>query len=130
MIFGIGSDIVQISRIQKIYAQFSNRFLAKHFHATEIETFQTLPDHKKIPFLAKRFAAKEAMAKALGTGFSNNIKLKEIYVANNTLGKPSIQLDGNAAIFFNSLSKSTPKVHLSLSDEISYAIAFVVVEIL
>lgn len=128
MISGIGSDIVEINRIKKIYEQFGERFLNKHFHQYEIDAFNNLSKKKQIPFLAKRFAAKEAMAKAMGTGFINQIKLKEIYVKNNAAGKPNINLDGETSIFFQALNKRTQKVHLSLSDEISYAIAFVIIE--
>lgn len=128
MIIGIGSDIVQIPRVQRLYTQFQARFLDKCFHPSEIETFHTLSENKQISFLAKRFAAKEAVAKAFGTGFDGNVKLNQIYVVNSKSGKPEIRLDGETAVFFEAMHQGPKKLHLSLSDEITYAIAFVVIE--
>jgi holo-[acyl-carrier protein] synthase len=128
MILGIGIDIVQINRIQKIYSHFGQRFLDKYFHTYEIEEFNTLTKGKQIPFLAKRFAAKEAVAKAFGTGFVGGVQLKQIYVFRTKSGKPEVRLDGDTAVFFETLYLGPKKIHLSLSDEVSYAIAFVMIE--
>lgn len=130
MILGMGADIVQIDRIEAIYKRFPDRFLNKYFHPSEIEQFNKLSEPKKIPFLAKRFAAKEAVAKAFHTGFTENVRLKQIYVHRSRLGKPEIRLDGETAVFFETLYLGPKKIHLSLSDEVAYAIAFVVIEVL
>lgn len=130
MILGIGTDIVQIDRINAIYKRFSDRFLTKYFHPLEIEQFNKLAESKKVPFLAKRFAAKEAVAKAFSTGFTENVRLKQIYVCRGKLGKPEVRFDGETAVFFETLHLGPKKIHLSLSDEVAYAIAFVVIETL
>lgn len=128
MILGVGTDIVQIERIKKVYERFTDRFLQKCFHASEVKEFDQTAFAQKIPFLAKRFAAKEAVAKAFGTGFVDHVRLSQIYVVRNKLGKPEVRLDGETAVFFETLHLGPKKIHLSLSDEISYAIAFVIIE--
>jgi holo-[acyl-carrier protein] synthase len=128
MILGVGTDIVQIERIQKVYDQFSERFLKKYFHPSEVMDFEDAAPAQKIPFLAKRFAAKEAVAKAFGTGFVDQVRLSQIYVIRNKAGKPEVRLDGDTAVFFETLYSGPKKIHLSLSDEVAYAIAFVIIE--
>lgn len=128
MILGIGTDVVQIERIRKVYDQFSDRFLKKCFHSSEVKEFNKAPVAQKIPFLAKRFAAKEAVAKAFGTGFVDHVRLSQIYVVRNKMGKPEVRLDGETAVFFETLYLGPKKIHLSLSDEVAYAIAFVIIE--
>lgn len=130
MILGTGTDIVQIERIRQVYSRFKTRFLDKWFHEKEIEEFNQLPEHQQVPFLAKRFAAKEALAKAFGTGFNESVRLKQIYVVKNKLGKPEIRLDGETAVYFETLHLGPKRIHLSLSDEVSYAIALVIIETL
>lgn len=128
MILGVGTDIVQIERIQKVYDRFSDRFLKKCFHPLEVKEFDKTATAHKIPFLAKRFAAKEAVAKAFGTGFVDHVRLPQIYVVKNKAGKPEVRLDGETAVFFETLYLGPKKIHLSLSDEVAYAIAFVMIE--
>jgi holo-[acyl-carrier protein] synthase len=128
MILGVGTDIVEIERITKVYERFPDRFLQKCFHSSEVKEFELCSPAQKIPFLAKRFAAKEALAKALGTGFIEHVRLSQIYVVRNKLGKPEVRLDGDTAVFFETLHLGPKKIHLSLSDEVSYAIAFVIIE--
>jgi holo-[acyl-carrier protein] synthase len=130
MILGVGTDVVQIERIRKVYEQFSDRFLKKCFHTSEIKEFNKAPSSQKISFLAKRFAAKEAVAKAFGTGFIDHVRLSQIYVVRNKMGKPEVRLDGETAVFFETLYLGPKKIHLSLSDEVAYAIAFVIIETL
>lgn len=130
MILGVGTDIVEIERITKVYERFPDRFLQKCFHSSEVKEFELCSPAQKIPFLAKRFAAKEALAKALGTGFIEHVRLSQIYVVRNKLGKPEVRLDGDTAVFFETLHLGPKKIHLSLSDEVSYAIAFVIIETL
>ncbi len=128
MILGIGSDIVSIQRIEKTYQQFKERFLNKAFHPYEIDQFHGLLPRLQIAFLAKRFAAKEAFAKALGTGFFENCILKQIYVYKHKSGQPEIRLDGETSVFFEAWSQGPKKIHLSLSDDAGQALAFVVIE--
>jgi holo-[acyl-carrier protein] synthase len=128
MILGVGTDIVQIERIQKVYDQFPDRFLKKCFHPSEVKEFEEAAAAQKVPFLAKRFAAKEAVAKAFGTGFFDHVRWPQIYVVRNKAGKPEVRLDGETAVFFETLYLGPKKIHLSLSDEVAYAIAFVIIE--
>ena len=95
-IFGIGTDIVNINRLAKKFGKKSNRFKNKIFSLNEI-SYCNKKKHSMASF-AKRFAAKEAFTKALGTGFGNGISLKNIEVINNKFGKPSIKLHGNLPI--------------------------------
>jgi holo-[acyl-carrier protein] synthase len=111
-----------------VYNQFPDRFLRKCFNIEEIEEFNQISKVQQMGFLAKRFAAKEAVAKAFGTGFTENVKLSQIYVVRNKLGKPEVRLDGETAVFFETLYLGPKKIHLSLSDEVAYAIAFVMIE--
>jgi holo-[acyl-carrier protein] synthase len=120
MIIGIGTDIVQINRIEELYKKFGERFLHKNYHELEIEIFHQLNSRKKISFLAKRFAGKEAVAKALGSGIGN-LRFKEIAIINDELGAPIVK------IFNKSLSTSKHKIHISLSDDYPNALAFVVI---
>ena len=96
-IFGIGTDIVNIKRIEKSIRMNGNRFKNKIFTKKEI----LYCENKKNPasFYAKRFAAKEAFAKALGTGIRKNISFKNIEISNNRYGKPIIKLSGGVYIF-------------------------------
>lgn len=128
MILGVGTDIVEIERIKKVYDRFEHKFLQKCFHPSEVNEFEQCSPAQKMPFLAKRFAAKEAVAKAFGTGFVDHVRLSQIYVVRNKSGKPEVRLDGDTAVFFETLHLGPKKIHLSLSDEVSYAIAFVIIE--
>jgi len=121
MILGIGTDIVQITRIEKIYKKFPEQFLEKNYHALEIEEFRKITNaQKQISFLAKRFAGKEAVAKALGTGIGQ-IAFKEIAITNNELGAPVVR------IFNKALEVKDYRVHISLADDYPVAIAYVLV---
>ena len=127
MIIGIGSDIIQIPRIDKIIENFGIKFLNKIFTENEIENSAKYTNHKlKISYYAKRFAAKEAFVKALGIGFRMNIKFKDIEIVNSELGKPGIRLLGEASNLLNKKANSY-KIDLTLSDDYPVAIAFVVI---
>ncbi len=121
MIFGIGTDIVRVARMQKNLEQHGDRF------ARRILTEQELADFSKsikpAHFLAKRFAAKEATAKAMGTGFSNGLSLQDIGVGHDALGKPILEFKGKAAVFMS--EKAISEAHVSLADEEDHAVAFV-----
>lgn len=120
-IIGIGTDIVNISRIEKIYSRFGESFLKKNFHAKEIECFDHLPSLQKIAYLAKRFAGKEAVAKALGTGIGQ-IAFKDIAILNNELGAPYVLLDSLSEKYDENM-----RINISLSDDEPFAVAFVVI---
>ena len=123
-IFGIGTDIVDISRIKKLF-QKNKQFKKKIFSASEIRYCNSKLN--KIASYAKRFAAKEAFSKALGLGISKGISFNEISVYNNINGAPFIQLTGKTKTIAKSLTKNKNKIYLSLSDEKKYALAMVVI---
>ncbi|MFC0180421.1 holo-ACP synthase [Thorsellia kenyensis] len=123
-IFGIGSDIVEISRIKKTYDRFGDKFAKRILTDNEWQIYQTHAD--KIRFLAKRFAVKEAAAKALGLGIRNGLAFNQFGTVNDEFGKPSLQLFKTAQMLSEQLGITTS--HLTLSDEINYSIAFVIFE--
>jgi holo-[acyl-carrier protein] synthase len=122
-IYGIGTDIVSIDRIKKSIK--NKNFLKRLFCEEEITKCDKLI--KSGNCYAKRFAAKEAFSKALGTGISNGINFNEIIVKNKKSGKPFIQLNGKTLKMIKKKFKKKPNIALSLSDEKKYAIAFVTI---
>lgn len=130
MIIGTGTDIVQIPRIEKLMEQFGEKFAARWFTDEEQQAASRYgADNKQAiaAHYAKRFAAKEACAKALGTGFRNGINFTDISVSNDEHGKPSLTLSGKALEHLQSLGKNIT-LHLSLSDDYPTAIAMVIAE--
>lgn len=127
-ILGIGSDICDIRRIEKVYNRFENSFLKKTYSLSEIAYFDRLPNIKKIPFLAKRFAAKEAIVKALGTGFGASASMTDISVLScPETGKPLLEITGQAHITAKRIAQHNPfDFFISLSDEHHIAQAFCV----
>ncbi len=123
-IFGIGTDIVEISRIKKLFNN-NKKFKKKIFSLNEIKYCETRVN--KISSYSKRYAAKEAFSKALGTGISKGISFNEISVNNNRKGAPSIALTGNTKTIVKNLTKGKNQIYLSLSDEKKYALAIVVI---
>ena len=120
MIFGIGTDIVDISRIRKMDSldTFAKKILSKQ----ELLIFNDIKEEKKHLHLSKQFAAKEAVSKAFGTGISGDLTLSEIEIFRDEKGKPYMQP-------LNRLDDlGISKTHVSLSDEKDYAIAFVILE--
>jgi len=125
-IFGIGTDIVNIKRIEKILKKNGNSFKNKFFSKNEINYCEK----KKNPssFYAKRFAAKEAVTKAMGTGIGKGISLKNIEVINNNNGKPDIILKGKVDAFLKKqIKRKKYDIYLSLSDDKPWAQATVVI---
>ena len=122
---GIGVDIVQNSRIRKSIT--NKNFLLRIFTNYEINKSKKIKN--KISFFSKRFAAKEAFSKALGTGFRETLNFKDISITNNKNGKPSIKINNKLHNFINKKFK-TKKINvlLSISDESEYSIAFVILE--
>ena len=125
-IFGIGTDIVNIKRMEKPLKKNNNSFKNKIFSKKEI----IYCDSKKHPasFYAKRFAAKEALTKALGTGIGRGVNIKNIEVVNDRLGKPCIKLKGNVDKFLKKcIKKNRYNIFLSLSDDEPWAQATVII---
>ena len=125
-IFGIGTDIVNIKRMKKTLKGKNSNFKKRIFSKNEI----IYCEKKKNPssFYAKRFAAKEALSKALGTGIRKGVNFKDIEILNDSLGKPSIQLKGSTAIFLKKKIKNKKySIYLSLSDDVPWAQATVIV---
>ena len=128
MILGIGSDLCDIRRIDKTLERFGARFIDRIF--TEIERTRSERKNDRAASYAKRFAAKEACAKALGTGLKRGVFWRDMGVANLRSGQPTMALTGGAA---ERLAAMTPPghvavIHLTLTDELPYAQAFVVIE--
>ena len=124
MIHGVGVDIVAISRMRDNINQYGNRFASKILSERELKEFECVSSPAN--YLAKRFAAKEALTKALGTGFRNGITLKNISVHHETSGQPRIICDGKLEEIMSAMG--IVSCHLSLSDEKEYACACVVLE--
>tara|TARA_B100000745_G_scaffold83291_1_gene52106 strand:+ start:970 stop:1362 length:393 start_codon:yes stop_codon:yes gene_type:complete len=125
-IFGIGTDIVNIKRIKKILKNNGTRFKNKIFSESEINYCEKKRDPG--PFYAKRFAAKEAFSKALGTGIRKGINLKNIIIFNDVYGKPKIKLKGSTYNYLKKKIKSKKyNIHLSLSDDEPWAQATVII---
>ena len=125
MILGIGSDIVDVRRIEDIINKYGDRFKKKCFSKVEIQRSEKR--YNAVNSYAKRYAAKEACAKALGTGLARGVFWKDIKVENNIFGKPSISLTGNALKRLNQLSNNKCSLVVSLSDEKNYAIANIII---
>ena len=125
-IFGIGTDIVSIDRIKKSLK--NKNFINRIFNENEILKCEKIKNSMNC--YAKRFAAKEAFSKALGTGISNGINFNEIVVLNNKSGKPYISIIGQTKKILNKkFKRKKSKISLSLSDEKKYAVAFVTISL-
>ena len=125
-IYGIGTDIVSVDRIKK--SLNNSKFLYRIFNKQEITKCKKLSRLNNC--YAKRFAAKEAFSKALGTGISKGIKFNEIIILNEKSGKPFIKLIGNTKINIKKkFKKKKLSISLSLSDENKYAVAFVTISL-
>ncbi|HTJ97274.1 MAG TPA: holo-ACP synthase [Rhodocyclaceae bacterium] len=122
-IYGIGTDIVTITRMAELYSRHGERALKKMLAAEEWPLCRQSADPAR--YLAKRFAAKEALAKALGTGIRAPVLLSSIAVINDALGKPTFRFSAQLAEYMQALELNA---HLSLSDERDTAVAFVVLE--
>jgi len=129
VIIGTGSDLCNIERIQKSLDRFGTRFEQRAFTETEIAKAARRP-HTKAGTLAKRFAAKEAFSKAVGTGFKAGVFMKDIGVVNAPSGAPTLALTGGAKARLDALTPSghVAKVHLTLTDDHPWAFAMVIIE--
>lgn len=132
MILGIGTDVVQIPRIEAMLKEHGERFLKRLFTEKEIalaESRSKAGEHMMAATLAKRIAAKEAMVKALGTGFSSGISWQDMEVLTDDSGKPYMLINGKVATLAKGLIPRTgqvPRIDLSLADDYPIAQAFVV----
>jgi holo-[acyl-carrier protein] synthase len=129
LIVGLGSDLCNIERIQSSLDRFGDRFLNRVF--TDLEQAKA----RRRPFtaagtLAKRFAAKEAFSKAVGTGFKRGVFMRDIGVANLPSGAPTLQLTGGARARLDALTPPghAMRVHLTMTDDHPWAQAFVILE--
>ena len=124
MIYGVGTDIVNIDRIQKIILKNREGFIKRVLTEHEQALFANKAD--SAAFCAKRFAAKEAFSKALGTGIGRVVSFQDLTVRNNDTGKPHFLPSEKLRLYL--LEKGVKQAHLSISDENQYALAFVVLE--
>ena len=125
MIYGIGTDIVEVSRIEASIIQFGHDFAKRILAESELASYEK--SAIKPRFLAKRFAAKEAFSKALGTGLRAPATFQNIAVSHDDLGKPILILAGELQAFLT--VKKIVQMHISISDEKNLAAAFVVLEV-
>jgi holo-[acyl-carrier protein] synthase len=128
MIYGIGTDIVQMKRIEAALDRHGDRFAEKILHPDELEIFQSrrsLSLPRGTRFLATRFAAKEAFSKAIGTGIQSPMSWHAMQVFSGATGQPSIVTNG---ILQTWMRENHLIARVSLSDEVAYALAFVIVE--
>ena len=129
MIIGLGSDLCSIERIARSLDRFGSRFIHRVFTETERERAERRPLTRAGTY-AKRFAAKEAFSKAVGTGFSRGVFMRDIGVVNLTSGAPGLRLTGGAAARLDELTppRHAPRVHLTMTDDHPFAQAFVIIE--
>lgn len=129
-ILGIGCDLCDMTRVEKLYIQFQDKFLNRIFSEAECTNFANVAEVKKVPFLAKRFATKEAVAKALQTGIGKHAVFTEISCVNLPSGAPYVILSG--AAHHTALKQAQAKkfenykTYISLSDDNGFALSFVV----
>lgn len=124
MIFGLGSDIVSVGRMQALHARFGARLVRRVLAEGEMGEVAFLPDPGR--WLAKRFAAKEAFAKAVGTGLRSPVSLTGIAVTHDARGKPALAFSAELQDWLH--ARGVAQVHLTLSDERDYALAVVIAE--
>lgn len=127
MILGVGNDMIDIRRIEQTLDRFGDRFVARVF--TGVEQAKSDRRAQRAASYAKRFAAKEACSKALGTGFRKGVFWKDLGVVNLPSGRPTMVLTGGAAAHLASLvpEGSKPDIHLTITDDFPYAQAIVII---
>ncbi len=124
-IIGIGVDIIENYRINKLIK--NKKFISRIFSKKEISKAKKIKN--KTSYYAKRFAAKESISKAIGTGFIKDINFKDISIYNDKLGKPYVALNSNIKKIISSILKTNKfKIFISLTDEKKYSIAFTVIQ--
>jgi holo-[acyl-carrier protein] synthase len=130
MIIGIGSDLIDIRRVEKSIERFGTRFTERCF--TDVERAKSEGRKNKAASYAKRFAAKEACSKALGTGLAQGVFWRDMGVVNLPSGKPTMQLTGGAARRLAAMLPENHRaaIHLTITDDFPLAQAFVIIEAL
>ncbi len=130
MIVGLGTDLANIERIEKTIDRFGDRFIQRCF--TEIEQAKSDRRRARVASYAKRWAAKEACSKALGTGLRMGVAWREMGVVNLPSGKPTMDLTGGALIRLQNLTPEglVPHIHVTITDDHPWAQAFVIIEAL
>lgn len=123
MIFGVGTDIVELARVQATYDRFGERFVDRLLMAEERELYER--SRRKTRFLAMRFAAKEATVKAMGTGFAHGVWIRDIGITANEWGRPLVIFSERAKKVCHDLGIG--EGHVSLSDDAGLILAFAVV---
>ncbi len=128
MIIGIGSDLIDIRRVEKTLERFGDRFMNRCF--TDIERRKSEGRKNRAASYAKRFAAKEACSKALGTGLSQGVLWRDMGVVNLPGGKPTMMLTGGAALRLETMLPAGHKasIHLTITDDFPLAQALVIIE--
>jgi len=124
LILGLGTDVVNIERFDRLIGKYGSRLAEKILCGDEIEQYNKVRD--KAAFLSKRFAAKESVVKAMGTGFRNGIVKKDINIVHDELGKPVVKVQGEVKSRLDSLGVNS--VWISISDDSGYAVATVILE--
>jgi holo-[acyl-carrier protein] synthase len=129
MIIGLGSDIVDIRRIESVIAKHGDRFLDRVFTPIERAKAERRTEKIRAGTYAKRFAAKEAASKALGTGFSQGVFFRDLGVVNLSTGQPTLRMTGGAAARLNAITPAgfASHVALTMTDEYPYAQALVII---
>lgn len=129
MIIGLGSDICDIRRVERTLERFGDRFITRVFTETEQRKAERRNGRNRAGTYAKRFAAKEACAKALGTGFNRGVFMSDLGVVNLPGGQPTLRLTGLAATRLVSLMPAgmTARIDLTMTDEYPYAYAQVII---
>ncbi|WP_274424261.1 holo-ACP synthase [Chelativorans sp. YIM 93263] len=128
MIIGLGSDLIDIRRVARTLERYGTRFTNRVF--TEIEQAKSDRRRERAASYAKRFAAKEACAKALGTGLSRGVFWRDMGVVNEPGGKPTMKLTGGAAQRLKAMAPEghEVRIHLTITDDFPLAQAFVIIE--
>lgn len=132
MIIGTGIDVVNIKRVAKILTKFPSRFLHRCFTDTEVKQFQKFPanSEKFILKVAGFYAVKEAVVKAIGTGFRFGFSFKDVEIINDNFGKPTLTINGNIKKFLEKKYAAIEKIkyHLSISNDEPVVVAIVIME--
>lgn len=123
MIIGVGTDLIQITRIEALLAKYGDVLKRRLLNDCELAQLSTIPLAKQANFVAKRFAAKESVSKALGVGIGQELGFKDITILNNPAGQPKVQISVRLHQWANY------HIHLSLSDDYPVAIAFTVISV-
>jgi holo-[acyl-carrier protein] synthase len=128
MILGIGSDIIDIRRIERTLARFGDRFTHRVYTELERARAERRP-HERAATFAKRFAAKEACSKALGTGLKQGVFWRDMGVANLKTGQPTMVLTGGAAARLAAITPAghTAYIHVTLTDDFPLAVSYVII---